>query len=250
MRILKQSTAASVMAFMADSTDHITGKAGLTLTITASKNGGAFGSISPTVNDRGSGWYEIQLTTGHTDTLGDLAIHITSTGADPTDFAVYIVPRHLADLCFPTTSGRSIDVDATGGVEITAGQSVHAATIAAGAITATEAPNLDAAVSTRGTADPGDAMTLTAAYDAAKTAAQAGDAMILTGPGIDAILDDVVEGSLTFRNILRIMLAALAGKVTVVGAVRSFRDQADTKNRITGTEDDEGRRTGVSVDGA
>ncbi len=36
--------------------------------------------------------------------------------------------------------------------------------------------NLDAAVSTRGTADPGDAMTLTPAYDAAKTAAQAGEA--------------------------------------------------------------------------
>ncbi|MFA4973461.1 MAG: hypothetical protein WC683_12655 [bacterium] len=39
--------------------------------------------------------------------------------------------------------------------------------------------NLDAAVSSRGTADPGDEMTLTAAYDAAKTAAQAGDEMDL-----------------------------------------------------------------------
>jgi hypothetical protein len=38
--------------------------------------------------------------------------------------------------------------------------------------------NLDAAVSTR--AVPGDAMTLTGAYDAAKTAAQAGDSMALT----------------------------------------------------------------------
>lgn len=36
--------------------------------------------------------------------------------------------------------------------------------------------SLDAAISSRGTADPGDAMTLTSAYDAAKTAAQAGEA--------------------------------------------------------------------------
>jgi hypothetical protein len=46
--------------------------------------------------------------------------------------------------------------------------------------------NLDAAVSSRGTADTGDAMTLTAAYDAAKTAAQAGDAMTLTADYDDA----------------------------------------------------------------
>jgi hypothetical protein len=114
MRLLKQSTAASVMVFMTDSTDHVTGKAGLTLTITASKNGAAFGSISPTVNDRGSGWYEIQLTTGNTDTLGDLALHITSTGADPTDTLSYVVVRHLADLAFPATSGRSLAVEADG----------------------------------------------------------------------------------------------------------------------------------------
>jgi len=73
------------MIFMVDETDHVSGLAGLTLTITASKNGAAFGSISPTVTDRGDGWYNLALTTSHTDTLGDLALHITSTGADPTD---------------------------------------------------------------------------------------------------------------------------------------------------------------------
>lgn len=83
--LLKLSTARNRMVFMTDETDHITGLAGLTLTITSSKNGGAFGSISPTVTDRGSGWYSLALTTSHTDTLGDLALHITSTGADPLD---------------------------------------------------------------------------------------------------------------------------------------------------------------------
>jgi hypothetical protein len=83
MRSLKQSTAANVMVLMVDSTDHVTGKTGLTLTVTASKDGAAFASISPTVTERTSGWYSIALTTAHTDTLGDLVIRCTGTAADP-----------------------------------------------------------------------------------------------------------------------------------------------------------------------
>lgn len=83
--LLKQSTARNRMVFMVDETDHVSGLAGLTLTITASKDGAAFASISPTVTDRGDGWYNLALTSSHTDTLGDLALHVTSTGADPTD---------------------------------------------------------------------------------------------------------------------------------------------------------------------
>ena len=82
---IKQSTARNRMVLMIDSADHITGKASLTLTITASKNGAGFNSISPTVTERGNGWYSLALTTSHTDTLGDFALHITSSGADPTD---------------------------------------------------------------------------------------------------------------------------------------------------------------------
>jgi hypothetical protein len=85
MALLKQSTARNRMIFMVDETDHVSGLPGLTLTITASKAGAAFASISPTVTDRGNGWYDLALTTTHTNTLGDLALHITSTGADPTD---------------------------------------------------------------------------------------------------------------------------------------------------------------------
>ena len=73
------------MVLMVDSTDHVTGKTGLTLTITASKNGAAFASITPTVTERGDGWYSIAITAAHTDTEGDLALHITGSGADPSD---------------------------------------------------------------------------------------------------------------------------------------------------------------------
>jgi hypothetical protein len=96
----------------------------------------------------------------------------------------------------------------------------------------------------------GAAMTLTAAYDAAKTAAQAGDAMTLTAGAIDAILDDPTEGSVTMRQIFRVILAFVAGKANgAPGGPVNFRDQADTKNRIVLTNDANGNRTAVTVDG-
>lgn len=96
MRTLKQNTARNVLVFMADETDHVTGKTGLTLTITASKAGAAFASISPTVTERTNGWYQLALTASHTDTLGDLALHITGAGADPADILMQVVSHDLS----------------------------------------------------------------------------------------------------------------------------------------------------------
>ena len=88
---LKQATARNLMIFMTDALDRLSGKAGLTLTITASKDGGAFAAITPTVTDRGNGWYALALTPDHTDTLGDFALHVTGTGADPSDLVRQVV---------------------------------------------------------------------------------------------------------------------------------------------------------------
>jgi hypothetical protein len=93
MSLLKQSTAANVTVKILDSSDHRTGKTGLTLTITASKNGAAFASISPTVTEISSGLYKLALTTAHTDTLGDLVLHITGSGADTKDVGYQVVPE-------------------------------------------------------------------------------------------------------------------------------------------------------------
>lgn len=103
MRKAKQSTAKNVMVLMVDSTDHVTGKTGLTLTITASKDGGAFGAISPTVTERGNGWYNLALTSSHTDTLGDLALHITGLAADPADMVLLVEAQSVDDV-LPTAS--------------------------------------------------------------------------------------------------------------------------------------------------
>ena len=76
MAQLKQSAAYNRMILMVAASDHVAGLAGLTLTITASKNGGAFASIAPVVTDRGAGWYSLALTAAMTAGIG-----LSSTGA-------------------------------------------------------------------------------------------------------------------------------------------------------------------------
>ena len=64
------------------------------------------------------------------------------------------------------------------------------------------------------------------------------------------IMTDVVEGALTFEQMLRIFQAVLAGKSNGGGTnVISFRDVADSKARVTATVDANGNRTGIVVDG-
>jgi hypothetical protein len=93
--MVKQSTARNLMVFLTDSTDHVSGKTGATLSVSLSKNGAAFSSISPTVTERGNGWYNIALTSSHTDTLGDLVLRATASGADPIDLRELVVEAEL-----------------------------------------------------------------------------------------------------------------------------------------------------------
>jgi hypothetical protein len=72
----------------------------------------------------------------------------------------------------------------------------------------------------------------------------------LSAAGIDAIIDDVIEGTLTLRQAMRIMFSSLANKSSGGGtATLTFRDLADLKARITATCDADGNRTAVTVDG-
>lgn len=102
----------------------------------------------------------------------------------------------------------------------------------------------------------GDAMTLTGAYDAAKTAAQAGDAMALTSGERStlsaALLDlaDAIETGVTLRQSQRLMLAALAGKISGAGSTTvTIRNAvADSKDRIVATVDSNGDRIAITTD--
>ena len=96
--ILKKSTAFNMPVLMVASSDHISGLTGATLTVTASKDGGAFAAITPTVTELATGWYSLALTTAHTDTSGALAIHVTAASADPADVLAQVSDVGFDDL--------------------------------------------------------------------------------------------------------------------------------------------------------
>jgi len=64
----------------------------------------------------------------------------------------------------------------------------------------------------------------------------------------DAILDDVVVGSYTMRQLLKVMAAALAGKATGGGTTSvTFRGVDDASNVIVATVDTNGNRSAVTL---
>lgn len=90
--ILKQSTATTIDVFMIDSSDHLSGVTGLSsLTIYMAKEGDSFVSVTPTVTEKGYGWYQLALTSSHTDTVGNLLFHITSGSVVDANDVQYII---------------------------------------------------------------------------------------------------------------------------------------------------------------
>lgn len=84
------------------------------------------------------------------------------------------------------------------------------------------------------------------------------DSVTLTGGDRYAVSDievsplsAVLEGTTTFTNALRIILAAVAGLSTGFGSKNiAYRDVADSKDRIVGKLDRKGNRTGITLDGS
>ncbi len=220
--IVKSSTTRVLMFLMVDSTDHVTGKTGLTPTVTLSKNGAAFGSPAGAVSEVANGWYKVAGNATDSNTEGPLALHATATGADPTDTIYNVVDPATETYGAKTTS------------------------IVANAITAT-AINADAITAAKVANGAIDAATFAAgAIDAAALATDAANEIA------DALLDRAagVETGLTPRQVFRLFAAALLGKCSGLATTTAvFRDTGDSKDRITATVDANGNRTAVTLDG-
>ena len=91
MAQITQSTTYNRTFLMVQSSDHITGATGVTPTFMISKAGATMATANATIAEVASGWYRAALTVTDTNTLGDLACHITATSSDPTDFSDQIV---------------------------------------------------------------------------------------------------------------------------------------------------------------
>lgn len=149
------------------------------------------------------------------------------------EFGAYT--RGRDDLAYPATSGRSLAVEADGMVYADAREWLGTAPLA---LSSQRVQSLVGAVSA-------------GAIDAAAIATGAIDADALAADAVDEILDEVIEGTLTFRQALRLFVSSLAGKSAGGGTASiTFRDIADAKPRITATVDANGNRTAVTLDGA
>ncbi|MGH6879273.1 hypothetical protein [Hypericibacter sp.] len=236
---LRQATATTVrIGPFLDKADGVTEKTALagTLTVECSKAGpfAARSSVTAIAHDQNA-WYAIPLDATDTGTLGRLILKSDDAATYLPVWAEFqVVPANVFDSLVAGSDLLQADLQqwvgaapnalqtgrVDGSVGAMAANVLNAAAIAAGAITN------------------------------AKFAADAIDANALAASAVDEILDDVVEGALTMRHILRLLLAASAGKLAGAAGVNiTIRDQADTKNRINATVDLNGNRTAVAVDG-
>ncbi|MCK5642177.1 MAG: hypothetical protein KAJ19_15335, partial [Gammaproteobacteria bacterium] len=102
MREIKQNTDANVKLFLTDETDHIAGLPGLTLAVELCKDtDSSFSTItsSASASDVGNGWYNINLTSvnNHTNTIGDLIVRATASGADSAERLLNVVENIEVD---------------------------------------------------------------------------------------------------------------------------------------------------------
>jgi hypothetical protein len=71
----------------------------------------------------------------------------------------------------------------------------------------------------------------------------------LSSTGIDDVIDEVIEGSTTLRQMMRGFAAALLAKASGMGTSTAvLRDIGDSKDRITATVDASGNRSAVTLD--
>lgn len=89
--ILQSSTAHPLVFVLYDSSDHVTGKTGVSPTVTISKNGASFASPSGMIGEIGNGFYIVSGNATDTNTLGMLALNATGSGCDQCTMGYLIV---------------------------------------------------------------------------------------------------------------------------------------------------------------
>lgn len=94
-----------------------------------------------------------------------------------------------------------------------------------------------------------DAILLDTGTDGVVVASASKTGYRLSSTGVDDVLDEVVEGTTTLRQSVRLANAALGSKASgLAGTTAVYRDIGDTKDRITATVDADGNRTAVTTD--
>jgi len=118
------------------------GTTGQTLVVTISKAGAAFGSLhGGGIAEIANGWYKFTLDAVDTNTLGDLAYHITAGAGGPLDFSDQVVANVVADIALDGTGHAITSGFMRQGVAVNFPFSMTAAGIAKAGLTVTAQRN-------------------------------------------------------------------------------------------------------------
>jgi hypothetical protein len=223
----QNSTVYPVTFFLVQSGDHITGLAGAMPIVTISKNGAAFASASGTIAEIGSGWYAWAANTSDRSALGELAVHVEATGADPVDFNLEIVPWDPFDANLGLNRLDAAVTSRASAVDYTA-------------VRAAKLDNLDATISSRSTLTAANVWTnATRTLTAATNLTSTGAAIPLTPGGLvssdvlaisgDSLAADELEKCLDGTG--GVFTADISGDLT--GTVFQVTTVASVTNGVT-----------------
>ena len=205
------------------------------------------------------GYYEVEVTAAQNAEEGVAFLRGVCTGVLPFESAHYgIVPTHIYDSLVKGTDKQEVDaVQLSNSAQslldlkdfADAGYNPTTNKVTGVLLTDTCTTNTDMV----GTANA--ALAATALTDVTWTDAKAAfiDASIagLNNISVANIIAGITDGSLDLQEMMRIIVAATAGKSSGGGTVTLvFRDSADSKDRITATVDANGNRTAMTLDGA
>lgn len=223
MLILRQSTAVDLaIGPFLDSADGNTVEGSLTITqpdVRLSKNGAAWAqkSAAQTLSHQENGYYQVNLSTTDTNTVGILSLHVHESGALPVFMAFHVVEEAIYDALFAASATGALPVSSGGIVAASFGAgAIDAAAIAANAIGASEIADgaIDAA------AFAANAITSTVLADNAITAAKiATDAITAAKIAADAIgASEIADGAIDAATFAAGAITASAIAADAIGA--------------------------------
>lgn len=264
---LRQSTSRtiSIGAFV-DSTDATTLENALTITPAIRKLSKA-GSVLAATSDGSNatfdadGRYRCTLTATDTNTVGDLELQVIVSGALPWFRTYRVLPAQAYDALYvhPLIAHAGHYGTAQAGASL----SIQLAAAASSTDNAYRYclvyihSGMGSGQWNYGTGYTGSSKTLAVAY-AWPVANPDSSSQYVTLPALaistlaeaaDAFHDEVVDGTTTFRQSIRLANAALGGKASgLAGTTATYRDLADTKDRLVATVDANGNRTALTRD--
>ena len=259
---LRYNTATEIDFFMPDDSDPWSGKTGLTgITVQYKKQGqSAFTTLSsPTITEIGNGWYKISVPTTLVDAYGFLIIRFSATGAKTQQqqyqvvaFNPYDSNMGLANLDAAVSSRLPNGNVTVGGYA--SGMSPAEQVLSTPANKLLTNSNGHVTVATNN--DKSGYSLQTSEHTAIASSVWSVTPRTLTSFGTlvndvaNAVWSYTIEASQSAVAWLRLVGAALFGKLTRSGNSYAFRDWNDTKNRIAGSVDNDGNRTITTRDGS